>query len=788
MLNRLVHFILRNRILLLVLIGLGTAFMAYKAQKVQLSYEFMQMLPQSDSTLKSYKKFKSQFGEDGSVLVIGVTNSKMFEYNQFCAWYDVGNQLRKLKGVEEVVSITRAVTLVKNDSLQKFQILPLVGKRPRSQSQVDSIKQQLHSMPFYNGLIYNPKNNSYLMAVTLNKQILNDKSRQDLVLSIKKTVDNYAAKQHLQAHYSGLPYIRTATTLKVKHELNLFVILSLLIAATILIAFFRSGKVVAVSLLIVAISLITLFGVLSLFDYRITMLTGVIPSLLTIIAIENCIYFINKYHWEYCIYKNKIRALSLVIKRIGFASFITNATTASGFATFIFIDNEALSQFGAVASICIMIEYFLCLILIPILFSMIAPPEQRHTKHINSKRNNFLLAHIRNIILNHRKKLYISIALFLCICIWGISLLKTSGKIVDDIPEKDPIYVDLKYFEHNFHGVMPFEISIDTKHHNRVMKLSTIRRIEQLQEVFKRYPEFSRPLSIVELVKFSKQAYYNGNEKYYALPDEFEKAFILSYLPQNTSSQTPLLRSFIDSTKQTTRISIQMADVGSKRMNELVSRIRLAIDSIFPPQDYIVQLTGNSIVFTQGTGFLINNLLESIFLGIIFISILMAILFTSYRMVIIAMIVNIIPLIITAAVMGYSGIPVKPSTLIVFCVSLGIAVDNAIQFLSRYRFELRTHHASISQAVIVAINEMGISMIYSSLVLVAGFGIFLISSFGGINALGILIAITLFFALFFDVLFLPSLLLSLERFATTKTFRKPLVELYDEDDEPSTKN
>lgn len=778
------RFILRNRILLIVILALCTAFMAYKGKDVKLSYENTSLLPDRDSTKQEYLEFKKLFGEDGNVIVVGAVNPDIFTVDQFNAWTDLGNALHQVDGVSEVLSISRAVNLVKNDSTHQFDVLPLVSKKATSQSEVDSLKNLILNLKIYEGLLYNPKTQATLMTLTLDKQKLNDISRIALIDQIVKEVEAYRGQNNVEVHYSGMPYIRTVTMQKVKHELFLFIILSIAVAAFILFLFFRSLKVVISSLLVVGISLLWVMGTTVLFNFKITILTGVIPSLIVIIVIENCIYILNKYHWEYRSHGNKMRALSQVIQRIGFASLMTNAATALGFAAFILVPNQMLREFGVVTSINIMVLYVLSIILLPIIFSLVEPPKAKHLKHLDS---NFFGAVLEKVmyLISHRRNLIYGIAGSLVLAGGvGLWMMKTSGKIVDDFRDDDPIYLDLKFFEHHFGGVMPFEVSVDTKKKNGVMVYSTIQKINQLQEVINQHPEFSKPLSLVEVFKFARQSYYGGDSAKFSLPSSMERSFILSYIPQNMGDTGGgLLKSFLDSSKQITRVSFQMADVGTKHMDSLMASIKPQVDSIFDPAKFDVKLTGNSVVYAKGTNFLIRNLFESVGIAILLISLLMALLFSSFRMILVSMIPNIIPLMITAAIMGFAGIPIKPSTIIVFSIALGISVDNAIQYLSRYRHELKVTNGNIKQSALSALHEAGFSMIYTSIVLVLGFSVFIVSEFGGTQALGILISTTLLIAMFFNVMVLPSLLLTLDKRLMSKAFTEPIIEIYDEDDD-----
>ncbi|MFZ4545778.1 MAG: efflux RND transporter permease subunit, partial [Bacteroidales bacterium] len=550
---------------------------------------------------------------------------------------------------------------------------------------------------------------------------------------------------------------------------------------------FRSFKVVASSLVVVAISIIFTLGLVGLFGFKITILTGVIPSLIVVIAIENCIYILNKYHWEYRQHGNKILGLSRVVQRIGFASLMVNTATATGFAAFILVSNQMLREFGIIAAISIMVEYVLCIFLLPILFSYMKPPTEKHLKHLDNKVFSGILDKIIYLIQYQRKWIFSIAGLLLVVGIIGMLNMRTSGKVVDDISSKNVLYKDLKFFEHEFGGVMPFEISIDTKKKKGVMKLATIEKIDELQEVILKNKEFSKPLSVAELAKFAKQAYFNGNPERYSLPNSQEKNFVLSYLPRNAGGQKHMLNSFIDSTQRYTRVSFQMADVSTNEMNRLLGVIKPHVAEIFPKEEYDVQLTGNSLVYARGTEFLIKHLLESVLIAIGFISLLMALMFSSVRMIAVSMIPNIIPLIITAAIMGFTGVPIKPSTIIVFSIALGISVDNAIQYLSRYRHELKVTGNDIGKSTINALREAGFSMIYTSIVLVLGFSVFMVSSFGGTQALGMLVSTTLFIAMFFNIMVLPSLLLVLDKFAVTKAFKgEQIIEIYDEENGDNT--
>ncbi|MBN1339169.1 MAG: MMPL family transporter [Bacteroidales bacterium] len=783
-----VRYILRNRIANLVIIGLITLFMGYHAFRVEMSYEFTSLLPKSDTIQKIYQEFNQRFGKDGSILFIGIEGEDLFTLGKFNAWYDLTNEIKRIDGVEEALSTANLYTLRKNDTLKQFEFKPLISKRPGSQTELDSLKIEILQQPIYKNILFTADGTVTLMAVTLEEQKLNTGKRISLVKKIKDEAENFGQNNGLKMHYSGLPYIRTITSKKLQDELLIFVLIALGIASVLLFIFFRSFKAVFFPMLIVVICTGWALGLMALLGYKITMLTGIFPPLLIVIVVENCIFLLNKYHTEYKLHGNKIKALSRIVQRIGSANLLTNTTTAAGFAAFIITRNDILVEFGVIASISILAAYLLTMILIPVFFSFLPPPKERHVRHLEEGFVSNVLRRVVNKVLNFRNTIYLITFAVLIIGITGVTMLQTTGRIVDDIPQKDDLYKDLMFLEKHFTGVMPFEISIDSKKKKGVMNLATVKKIDRLQQIMEQYPELSRSLSVSDVVKFSKQAFYNGNPAMFSLPNNQEKNFIFSYIPEAKPGTKNILNSFVDTSFRYTRISTQMANIGTYDIKRIREDLRPKIDSVFSPDKYDVTITGTSVVFLEGNRYLVKGLFNSLILAMIIITALMALLFTSIRMIIISLIPNVIPLIMTAGMMGFLNIPIKPSTVLIFSVALGISIDNTIHFLSRYRLQLKLKDWNIRESVVEALKETGFSMVYSSVVLFFGFIIFIFSSFGGTESLGYLIAFTLAIALLSNLFFLPSLILTLDKWITTKTFKEPLLELLDEEDDIEISN
>lgn len=775
-------FILKRRYLILFLIIVLTTIMGYLAMQVKLSHEFVQMLPDSDPESIAYSDFRERFGEDGMVMYIAVADSRITKLNNFNAWYALSDSLSRKPGIKNVLSVGQIINLEKDTKAGKFKAVRIFQDKPSTQEELDSLLEIVYGLRFYDGLLFNKKTSSTVTALTMDKSIINSKARNAFIDDVCAQYEIFSKETGIDAHFSGLPYIRTITSRKIEREMLLFIFLALVIAAMALFLFFRSVKAVIIPMFIVCISVIWVLGLIVILGYEITVLSGIIPPLLIVIGVENCIYLLNKYHRDYSAYGEGGKGMGGTVKKIGNALMMTNLTTAIGFSTFVVTHNNLLVEFGIVASLSIMMGFILSVVLVPVFYSFVKPPGKRHLKHLDNKNMKRINDIVIFTVLKRRKLVFVLAGLLFLGGIAGISLLKTSGRIVDDIPQTDSMYLDLQFFEKHYNGILPLEIIIDTKKKHGLKQMKHIEKIDALQEVLSDYDCLSRSMSVADLLKFARQAFYNGNPERYGLPSRRELGFILKYAP-DISSGTGLTGAFTDSLFQIARVSVQMSNMTTIEMTTFRKELEPRIDSIFSPEAYEVVMTGGSMVFLKGTSFLVHNLMVSLAFAIFLIGLLMALVFRSYRMILVSMLPNLLPQLLTAAMMGFAGIPIKPSTILIFSIAFGISVDNTIHFLAKYRIELKKKGLNVKECVVNALRETGVSMIYSSIVLFFGFAIFMASSFGGTQALGFLISFTLLTALFSNLFILPSILLSWENRITTRAFyrEKALIEIEQED-------
>ena len=778
----LARFIVRKSVLIFITILVGTILVGYNSTEQRLQWSLPKMLPDNDSTLIAYNQFKERFGNTGQSLILAIEENPLEDLELFNSWFRFGKQLESINGVDTVVSINQLFNVVKDTNYKRFDLQKIVGHELNTTAELDSVRTLIYSLPFYKGRMINDSNHVSLMLITLNQDIFNSKQREPLVAEVFEKVDKYRDDNKLHIHYSGMPYIRTMITHLVKTELGQFLGYVILVTVIILLIFFRSFSPVLVSLLIVILGVTWSFGIIAFFDYEITILTGIIPPLIIVIGIPNSIYLINRYHSEYALHGNKVLAISRVVRKIGQATLMTNLTTAVGFLAFVFTESTILVEFGIVAFVNIMVLFILSIFMIPAILGILPPPKKRQMYHLDRKGLNKVVESLIQVISFHRTKVYWGSAFLVGLCFYGLSLMTTTGNLTDDLPQDGSVVQDLKFVEENFNGVMPFEIGIDALKPGMISKGSTLKRLDKLGVLFEDYPEFGKPMSIIEGVKYTKQAFYNGDPNKFELVKNNEKVFIKKYL-DNTEGNTNMLSAYVDSTGRYARMSVPMKDVGSIEMDSLIKKLSPEIDKIFSPEKYKIQLTGPGLVYLKGTKYLVKNLLQSLALAILIIAILMAALFKSYRMIIMSIAVNMIPLLVTGAMMGFFGIPLKPSTILVFSIAFGISIDDTIHFLAKYRQELENCEWDLKPAVIEAIKETGVSMMYTSIILFFGFGVFASSDFGGTQALGILTSLTLIVAMIVNLVLLPSLLLTMGTQLTNKAFKEPLIEIIDEEED-----
>jgi len=853
------NIILRNRFTIIGLLIFLTFFFGYNViSGLKLDNKYGILLPKNAQAKKDYDRFNSIFGQDGSTLAIAIQTDSLYTEDNFRKWKELGDSILKYEGVDAVLSEATLITIIKNKKEEKFEAFSVFSDTTFVKKSIDSIKNEIKSNPIYDGLLYNK--DVSLMMIKIDESFITDQKKSQVVLDIENLSKNYS-KYFGAPKFGGLPHLRVVIGKQVMKEMYIFIALLILITSLLLYLFFRSFRVVLSCILVVTIAVIWSIGTIGALDFNLTIIMALIPPLMIVIGIPNCVFLITKYHQEIRKHGNKIKALTRVIKKIGTATFLTNLTTSLGFLTFISTNSPKLIEFGICAAINIMLVFVVSITVLPIILSLSKEPINRHLKHLERKLAVGLLNILVQVTVNHRKWVYISTITIIFFSVFGLMQIKTTGNLTGDLPKGHQILNDFNFIQDNFGGSIPFEIIIDYKKPSRLSKRSTLRKVESVQNLYKNDPLFSKYLSYVDFLKSVNMSFHNNDPSQFKLSDKRTLKEIKKYIDNSFEKKSKQIgigiNELIDTNHNVLRIRSQLKDIGAYEIEEKSQKMKVEIDSIFNPnresienyydkyittnnENYIdsiiskkssifnaltkhysngdekkqyefdinpqliksfyskndfksilresinaeyfdITLTGTSIVASNGTQYMVINLFTSLIFAIIAISILMAILFRSWRMVIVSLIPNFIPLLFTAGIMGWLGIPLKPSTLLVFSIAFGISVDDTIHYLAKYRQELATKQWDLKECAIMAIREAGLGMFYTSIVLFCGFSAFSFSQFGGTKALGLLVSLTLLVAMITNLVILPTLLLTLERRLTTKSFEEPYFDAYVEE-------
>ncbi len=777
------NLILRNRLLILITIGVVTLFLASQWKNMRFTFTEANLLPDTHPENLQYEDFIKTFGEEGNLIVIALKDDDFFTEKIFLEWIALNDKINEFSEIDFTLSTNNVQSLIKDETQKKFFLQNLLPNKKIDSVKLKKFKQNLIlELPFYKNILYSINGKSIRTAIYMDKDIVNTSQRKDFIYqTFIPLINSFEERTGLDVRVSGMPYIRTLNAQNIVDEIGIFVVSAILLTSFIFFLFFRSFRATFISMFVVIIGVMWAFGILGWMGYEITILTALIPPLIIVIGIPNCIFLINKYQQEVAKHGNKVKSLQRVIMKIGNATLMTNLTTASGFATFILTDSKILKEFGTVASINIIAIFLLSLLIIPIVYSFMNSPNKKHLQHLNNNYVNKFVMWMEDKVKYKRINVFIISIISLMFGIIGIYQINISGSIIEDMPKKSAFFKDILFFDEEFNGIVPIEVIIDTKRKGGVNRLSTIKRIDRLEKYIEDIPELSTALSTVRGIKFIKQAYYNGNPNYFNLPSTQENRFIARYL-KNMNDSGDLMQNYVDSTAQFSRVTTFMKDIKTERIEEIEIGLLKEIDKIFPTERYNVKLTGKPLLYLKGTHYLIRNLIISLSLAILLIAIFMAYMFRSFKMIVISLIPNLLPLIITAGVMGFTGIPLKPSTILVFSIAFGISVDDTIHFLAKYRQELIENNWKIKPAVYSSLRETAISMFYTSIVLFFGFAVFMSSNFGGTVALGGLVSVTLLFAMLANLILLPSLLISLEdKVSNEKVLKEPKINIISSD-------
>ncbi|MCX7606349.1 MAG: MMPL family transporter [Bacteroidia bacterium] len=743
-------FLLRGRYMWLGLVAMGSIYMLWRAQGVEITQDFIKVVPEDDADYQLYRRFRKEFGEDAGLVLVGITLPPVAADAYWARLRSLSDTLGAIPGVQGVFGLPTAPVLRWTE--EGFHTEPL--SLPKNSQEWDSLRRRL---PLYEGFLWDRNGESLLFFIQIDSLSLHTRAKHALIDRVEKIVRRWAEPLGVQVHFSGVPYLRHYVAQLLPEELWFFTVGSLVLTVVALLLYFRSWYAAAFPVVLLGLASLWTVGIIGIYGYKITLLTALLPSVIIILGIPPSIYMLSEYHRLYVAKGNKLSAIREMLRQLGLVTFMIHGNTALGFLTLYLTNVVPLQEFGLVAFWGTITTYFLTILLLPSFFMLLPEPKERHLRHLTNRWVVRWVHWVGAVVERRRGWVYgISLVLF-GVAIGGILRLKAVSYMADDLPSSAQVMRDQAFFAARYGGTMPFEIVIEASQPQGVRRLRVLKALSALQDSLSRYPELARSISIADLLKAARQAFWGGVPQAYGLPQPEELPTLLRATRQGGSLQ--LLGTLVDSTYQRTRITAFVQDVGSMEMPLLLERVREDIRTTFGEEAGRVYITGTTLIFLKAISYLVDNLVWSLVATFLLVAFQMFLLYGSFRIMLISMGVNLLPLFLVAGLMGYMGMPVKPSTALIYEMAFGIVVDSAIHFLSSYQWYYRRHPRP-SRAAVVSVHHTGALIAYTSFVLLMGFGIFAFSSFGGTRALGILTALSLGIGLFSNLFLLPSLVIS----------------------------
>ncbi len=749
---RLVAWVLDHPGPIVSIVAALTLFLGYWFTRVSTDHTAGQFASADTKEARDFQRAGRLFGQSQTVLYIMFEGIDPLEPGFLDELAGFTQRVQQYEGVKQVLSLANMPYLARqgNGLVPRRLLEPDVSP--------DELRRRVLAQPFLQGLLLSRDGKTTVMMVTFDETFNDTPARVKVV----RRIADEAEKLPGNAAFTGFPYLRTQYAERVTRESPLFTLLAMLVSMAFLFLTFRSWRAVVLPTVIVVLGIVWAFGLVSLFGHKLNIVTAVLPALIVVIGIATAIHLMTKYYDLYAAFGDRRKAVTEALQIVGMATFLTAFTTAIGFAVLVFSGSRLLIVFGAFAAVAIMLVYVLCVTLIPLMFLHSRPPSRQVTSLVTHDWFADRFGRLGSFIREHATAIVLVSAVFLVSGAIGATRIPTDIYVFSDFYEDDPLRQDLALYEQYYGGVLPLEVVVESKRPGLFRTPVNLRRLERLQAGLDTLPSVGRTFSVVQLVKLANQAYLGGHPATYRLPSTYELPFLQSALKglisgNSRSGMLSNLPKIVDSTFTTTRIYMGISDIGTTRMNQLADTVRARAAAVFPAEQFDVIVTGTAVMSNRSGESLVRNLIWSLAAALVMISAIMALLFRTARLTFISLVPNVLPLVLVGGAMGFGGITLKPSTALIFSLAFGIAVDNTIHFLSKYRL-LRNRGANKNDAIHATLKETGKAMFFASLILVAGFLVFTLSSFGGTVNMGALTSLTLGTALLSNLVLLPALL------------------------------
>lgn len=718
----------------------------YPVLNVEADFSLEGFFPENDPTIEAYQRFSEEFGRDDNIIAIGLSNPDVLDEAFITKLRDLVGALESIENVTEVRSLLDAQRLRNVDGRLVAEPY-LNGSIPDRQAFMDEIT----SDPFVQGLFINNAADFTAIYLAIDEEQNNFPVREQIIGDMMRIL---SGSNGLTYYVAGIPYFRNQYVNVLNSEIIFYISISSVLIILLLWFLFRNVQGIVIPILIVWLTILFTVVILWASGGYFEILTSTIAPILLCVGVADSVHMLSKYRDNRMAGIAKPQAVRESLIVLGSATFLTSVTTAIGFATLLTSNVVPMRTFGIYTAIGVMVAYVITIFLLPNLMPYFRDTEPGGLPgaRVHNAIGNFLQATFR-FSLKYHKAVVIGTLIVTALIATGIGQLRVNGFVFDDVGRDSPLIADSYIIGERLSPQFPLEIIIDSGAENGITNPDLLARVAALEEKLISFEEIDRSRSLTTLMKQIHRTMQPEQAAQQPLPAD--RALLAQYLLLMEITDADALDRFTDFTYAQIRVSAQTHDAGSWRMNQIRAELQSYIATHFP--DEAITMTGTTILVADLTDNIVRSLASSIGLAFVFISLIMAWLFRNFKLVIISLLPNIMPLLVIAGIMGYFGIEIKPSTAVIFTIAFGIAVDDSIHFLARFRIESRRGRTLID-AVRVTTEKTGRAIILTSAILLVGFGTLGNSEFDSTMYMGQLVSITIFTAIIADLFFLPALI------------------------------
>jgi len=721
-----------SRTILIVLFVI-TSFFAYIAffseQKIVTDFSLEQLFPDKDPAKDLYEQLLRDFPKEESNLFIVYECPNCLDQDFLDELNIVSDDLSFIEGVENVQSVLSFI----DDDFEDYD-----------EKEWNIKAKEVIDNPVLSNIFVAKDGRIGTIVVKLENHISDHENRKIVLTEVYKVLNNSSMEYYL----AGIPFIRTEYVEFVMSERDIFIPIAFIVSAIVLFYVFRQIRCVLLSLLAIGVTLIWISGIMAISNISINVISYLTFNLLTIIGVSDCIHILIKYHESLKEGLNKEKAIYQVIKEIGYALFLTSFTTAVGFFSLCLTNIKIIREFGFLVGLGVILMFVVTIVLLPIILSFINQPSKKHIRRLVKGGRLQLAESINYWIFNYPKQILLSTLLIIVISIYGILHVSNNSSVFDDFRPGNKIYESIKFVDNNLGGVFPIEIIIETDRENGLIDPDLLNAIEEFQDSVKQIYTIGSVKSVVDIVKVVNNE-LNGS---YEIPFSYDE--INSYL----SFEEDAFRGFLLPELNKGRITCRAIAGKTDEAEYTKKRIHYYANSILP-DDCKISITGSIIVMLKSNKYMVKNLMTSFIVASIVIFFSMMFLFGSKRLALLSILPNLIPLMFAGGVMGVFNIVLRPSTAMTFSIALGIAVDDTIHFLARFRQEYMRNKGNYNLAITKTLLTTGKAIISTTIVISLGFIVLLFSQYVPNFEFGLLGTIILIVALGGSLILLPVLII-----------------------------